>query len=95
MGTVKLYATLRQRAGGQRDVEIPWTRGDSVIEVLRELLRLQPGLDGHVLGPDESVLPYVGIFLNGRDIRYLGGLETLLDGGTEIAIFPPVAGGAR
>lgn len=95
MGTVKLYATLRQRAGGQRNVEIPWTRGDSVIEVLRELLRLQPGLDGHVLGPDESVLPYVGIFLNGRDIRYLGGLETALDGETEIAIFPPVAGGAR
>ncbi len=95
MGTVKLYATLRQRAGGQRDVEISWTRGDSVIEVLRELLRLQPGLDGHVLGPDESVLPYVSIFLDGRDVRYLGGLGTLLDGETEIAIFPPVAGGAR
>ena len=95
MGTVKLYATLRQRAGGQRDVEIPWTRGDSVIEVLRELLRLEPGLSGHILSESESVLPYVGIFLNGRDIRYLGGLETALDGETEIAIFPPVAGGAR
>ncbi len=93
MGTVKLYATLRQRAGGQRDVEIPWERGDSVIEVLRELLRLQPGLRGYVLDEDERALPYVSIFLDGRDVRYLGGLGTLLDGGTEIAIFPPVAGG--
>jgi molybdopterin synthase sulfur carrier subunit len=90
---VKLYATLRDRAGGQRDVEIPWTRGDSVIEVLRELLRLEPGLSGYILGTDENLLPYVSIFLDGRDVRYLGGLGAVLDGGTEIAIFPPVAGG--
>jgi molybdopterin synthase sulfur carrier subunit len=93
VGTVRLYATLRQRAGGQRDVDIAWAAGDSVSDVLRELLRLQPGLDGYILGPDDSVLPYVSIFLDGRDVRYLGGLETRLDGGTEIAIFPPVAGG--
>jgi molybdopterin synthase sulfur carrier subunit len=93
LGTVKLYATLRQRAGGQRDVEIPWVRGDSVLDALRELLRLQPGLRGYVLDEDEQALPYVSIFLDGRDVRYLGGLGTLLDGGTEIAIFPPVAGG--
>jgi molybdopterin synthase sulfur carrier subunit len=64
-----------------------------LIEVLRELLRLQPGLNGYILGPDGSVLPYVSIFLDGRDVRHLGGLGTLLDGGAEIAIFPPVAGG--
>lgn len=93
MGTVRLYATLRQRAGGQRDVEVPWQREDSVLVVVRELLRRQPGLDGYILGPDEGVLPYVSIFLDGRDVRYLGGLGTLLDGTTEIAIFPPVAGG--
>lgn len=93
MGTVRLYATLRQRAGGQRDVVIDWTEGDSVAAVLRELLRLQPGLEGYILGPDDAVLPYVSIFLDGRDVRYLGGLDTRLDGGTEIAIFPPVAGG--
>ena len=93
MGTVRLYATLRQRAGGRRDVDIDWTAGDSVADVLRGLLQAQPGLVGYILGPDDSVLPYVSIFLDGRDVRYLGGLETQLDGGTEIAIFPPVAGG--
>lgn len=93
MGTVKLYATLRQRAGGQRDVEITWNRGDSVIKVLRKLLQVQPGLMGCILDEDERVLPYVSIFLDGRDVRYAGGLGTLLDGETEISIFPPVAGG--
>ena len=93
MGTVKLYATLRQRAGGRRDIDIPWSPGASVIEVVRELLRLEPGLSGHILSESGGALPYVSIFLNGRDIRYLGGLETALGGETEIAIFPPVAGG--
>jgi molybdopterin synthase sulfur carrier subunit len=93
LGTVKLYATLRQRAGGRRDIDITWSPGDSVIDVVRELLRLEPGLSGHILSETECALPYVSIFLNGRDIRYLGGLETALDGETEIAIFPPVAGG--
>jgi len=93
LGTVKLYATLRQRAGGQRDVEITWDRGDPVIEVLRKLLQAHPGLKSHILDQDERVLPYVSIFLDGRDVRYLGGLGTPLDGETEISIFPPVAGG--
>jgi molybdopterin synthase sulfur carrier subunit len=84
---------LRQRAGGERDIEVRWQRGDSVIEVLRELVRMQPGLDGYILDADEKMLPYVSVFLDGRDIRYIGGLGTLLDGNTEIAIFPPVAGG--
>ncbi len=93
MGTVKLYATLRQRAGGQRDIEIPWQPGDSVTEVLRKLVQQQPGLSSYILDADEAMLPYVSIFLDGRDVRYIGGLGTLVDGGTEIAIFPPVAGG--
>ena len=95
MGTVKLYATLRQRAGGRRDIDVPWSPGDSVIVALRELLRLEPGLAGHILGVDEGLLPYVSIFLDGRDVRHVGGLCARLQDETEIAIFPPVAGGAR
>lgn len=64
-----------------------------MIEVLRKLLEAHPGLRGYILDEDEGVLPYVSIFLDGRDVRYVGGLGTLLDGGTELAIFPPVAGG--
>ena len=77
---MRLYATLRQRAGGQREIEIPWQRGDSVIEVLRALVQRQPGLSGYILDADEAMLPYVSVFLDGRDVRYLGGLGTLLDG---------------
>ncbi len=93
MGTVLLYATLRQRAGGLAAVELPWAPGDRVGAVLRELVRQQPGLEGCILDEKGYLVPFVNVFLDGRDIRYLDGLETELDGQAEIAIFPPVAGG--
>ena len=93
MGLVRLYATLRPRAGGEGAVEVPWSPGDTIAQVIRELLRRQPGLAGYILDEEGLLLPYVNVFLDGRDIRYLSGLETPLDGETEISIFPPVAGG--
>ncbi len=93
MGIVRLYATLRQRAGGLATVEVPWAPGDRVGSVLRELVRRQPGLAGCILDEQGALVPFVTVFLDGRDIRYLDGLDTVLDGQAEIAIFPPVAGG--
>jgi molybdopterin synthase sulfur carrier subunit len=93
LGQVQLYATLRPRAGGEGAVEVPWSPGDTVGDVVRELIRRKPGLLGYILDEEEQVLPFVNVFLNGRDIRFSAGLETRVDGESDIAIFPPVAGG--
>ena len=93
MGLVRLYATLRPRAGGEGVVEVPWSPGDTIAEVIRELLRRKPGLQGHILDEEGHLLPHVNVFLNGRDIRHLNGLESRVDRDTELFIFPPVAGG--
>jgi molybdopterin synthase sulfur carrier subunit len=90
---VRLYATLRQRADEERAVEIPWSPGDTVGEVVHELLQRKPGLEGHVIDRDGRLVKYVSVFLNGRDIRHLDGLATTVNGEAEISIFPPVAGG--
>ena len=93
MGLVRLYATLRPRVGGEGVVDVPWSPGDTIAEVVRELLRRRPALDGHILDDEGDLLPHVNVFLNGRDIRHLSGLETPVDGESELFIFPPVAGG--
>ena len=36
---------------------------------------------------------YINIFLNGEDIRYLDGLNTVAKDGDEVSIVPAVAGG--
>lgn len=93
MGLVRLYATLRDRVGGDRVVEVPWNRGDTVGAVLRALVTLRPGLDGYILDERGRVQRFVNIFVDGRDIRYLEGLDTRLTGDEELSVFPPVAGG--
>ena len=93
MGTVRLYATLRARADGERDVEIAWPTGATVGDAIRDLVARKPALAGHILDARGQVVPYVSVFIDGRDIRYLDGLRTALAAGDEIAIFPPVAGG--
>lgn len=93
MGQVRLYATLRRRIGGTGVIEMAWSPGDTIGEVIEELVRRQPALAGHILDETGALLPHVSVFLDGRDIRHLDGLTTRLERDTEISIFPPVAGG--
>ncbi|HWQ28448.1 MAG TPA: ubiquitin-like small modifier protein 1 [Dehalococcoidia bacterium] len=93
MGLVRLYATLRERAGGERAVEVPWSPGETVGAVLRRLIERWPGLDGYILDDRGDVQRFVNVFVDGRDIRYLDGLDTKLEDREEISVFPPVAGG--
>lgn len=93
MGLVRLYATLGPRAGDERAVEVSWSPGDTVSDVVNELLRRKPGLQGYILDQEGRLLPYVNVYLDGHDIRFLDGLDTAVDGHTELSIFPPVAGG--
>lgn len=93
MTVVRLYAALRE-AAGQRDFEVELPAGAVVGELLRRLIALRPKLAGKVLDENGSVPRYVAVFVNGRDIRHLNGLETPVQPQDEIAIFPPVAGGS-
>jgi sulfur-carrier protein len=93
VGTIRLYATLRARADGEREVNVGWRAGASVSDAIRELVSRKPGLEGCIVDAQGCVVPYVSVFIDGRDIRYLDGLTTSLAEGDEIAIFPPVAGG--
>ena len=40
-----------------------------------------------------NLLPHIRLMVNGQSIRFLDGLETMLDDGDEVLLFPPVAGG--
>jgi molybdopterin synthase sulfur carrier subunit len=93
VSTIRLYATLRARANDEREVDVGWRPGASIGDAIRELVARRPGLEGCILDPQGGMVPYVSVFVDGRDIRHLDGLATLLADGHEIAIFPPVAGG--
>jgi MoaD family protein len=65
--------------------------GNDVGEALADCVRREPRLRSRIFREDGSV--WVGIFVNGRNIRQGRGLATLLQDGDEIRLLPPIGGG--
>ena len=72
-------------------MELP---GATVACCLEELERRFPGARGAIRGGDGRLLPSVGLYVNGEDIRYRLGMDTPLRPGDELVVLLPVAGGA-
>ena len=85
--TVKLSAALVYPSG-TTELE---AHGATVAEVVEDCCAARPALVGRILGADGRQL--VGIFVNGRSVRQLDGLQTPVGEGDEIRLTPPIAGG--
>jgi molybdopterin synthase sulfur carrier subunit len=89
---IKLYATLRLQVG-QPEIEVRAGPGDTVRDAIRQLLEQYPVLTPHVLSEQGELVDHVQVMLNGRNIRLLDGLDTMIQGGQKLDVFPPIAGG--
>lgn len=88
--TVWLPGQLAMRTGNRR-----WVRasGRTVRELIDALDRDYPGLGFNLRHETGELRPYVNVFLDGEDVRYLQGLDTPLDAGATVHIIHSVAGG--
>jgi len=66
-------------------------QGRDVAEALADCVAREPRFKGRIFREDGTV--WVGVFLNGRNVRQIAGLETPLSDGDEIRLLPPIAGG--
>ena len=89
---VRLYASLRELAG-ERDIDVALPEGATIGDLLNRLVELRPNLAHRLLDADGNIPRHVNVFVNGRDIRYLNGLDTPLMANDEVTILPPAAGG--
>ncbi|MFC6989372.1 ubiquitin-like small modifier protein 1 [Haloplanus sp. GCM10025708] len=88
----KLFADLAETAGGREvsvDVEPDATVGDA----LDALLSAYPELEDRVLDESGSLRDHINVLRNGENVHNAAGLETTLEAGDELALFPPVSGG--
>ncbi len=91
MVEVRLPTLLRQHTGGAPSVE---ASGGSVSEVLADLTRRHPGLDGQILDASGAALhKFVNVYVNDDDVRYLDALDTKVSDADVVSILPAVAGG--
>jgi len=90
--TVRFYAHLRDLVGQKALVELEVEQGATISDLLDELF-LDSRIKETLLDENEEIKPDITILKNGREIRFLAGMETRLTAGDEISVFPVVVGG--
>jgi molybdopterin converting factor small subunit len=87
MAAVTLRAPLKERADGQGQLDLP---GDSLGEVLRELERRYPRLEGWVLDEHGSIRRHVNVFVDGERGRE----DTPVSADARVNVLHSISGGS-
>ena len=86
---VQIPTPLREHTGGKADVAVS---AATVKEALDDLLKQHAAI-GPKLFDQGKMRPYINVFVNDEDIRYLDEMSTALKDGDTVALIPAVAGG--
>ena len=65
----------------------------NLLEALQDLFVVSPGLRDRVLTESGEIRRHVNIFLGIENVRYTGGLATVIYDGAEVSIVPAITGG--
>ena len=87
---VILPYVLREKVGNHKSIMVA---GSTIREIIDALDHDFPGLRFNLCYETGELRPFVNIFLNRENIRYLQGLETPVHIGATIHILQSVAGG--
>jgi sulfur-carrier protein len=91
---VRTILTLKTIVGSG-EIELSFPEGSTLGQLITTLVdRYGDDLASHLYEPNSKNLrPYIRLMVNGRDIAFLEGMETVLRNGDEVLILPPVSGG--
>jgi len=90
--SVKFFAHLPDRLGKKAIDEVDCEEG-ATISTLLDWLFLDSKIKDALFDKNQKIRSDITILKNGREIKFLDGLETRVNSGDEIAIFPLVVGG--
>lgn len=77
---------------GKKEMDVEYREGMTVGDLLRDLCSQSEAMQKACF-EDGKLRDYVKLLVNGHNIQFLNGLDTVLKDGDVIAVFPPVAGG--
>jgi len=89
MSVVRIPPTLREEAGGERQV---LADGATVRELLDDLAVRFPRLGARIFD-NGSIAPFVNVYVDSEDVRMRDGLDTPVDDGSTVILLPAMAGG--
>jgi molybdopterin synthase sulfur carrier subunit len=89
MVKIQIPTPMREQAGGQAEVSV---NGATVKAALADLVAKFPGLETKLFDKGQ-LRPFVNVFVNDEDIRFLDEMDTALGDEAVVALIPAVAGG--
>lgn len=90
MPTLRIPTPLRPYAAGQSEV---YLHGATVNDVMQNLVSQYPALKPHLFNGENSLRPFVNLFLGEDNIQDLDGMETALKENDRLMLIPSIAGG--
>ncbi|MGB5110694.1 MAG: MoaD/ThiS family protein [Mycobacterium sp.] len=89
---VSIPTILRTHTGGEKRVD---ACGDTLQAVIADLESNYSGISERLIDPANQgkLHRFVNIYVNDEDVRFSGGLETVIADGDSVTILPAVAGG--
>jgi molybdopterin converting factor small subunit len=88
---VQIPTALRRLTAGAASVDCTAT---TLNELLDDLGRQFPDLDRHLRDGAGQLRPFVNVYVNEEDIRFLGGASYRFAEGDEVMLVPSIAGGS-
>jgi molybdopterin converting factor small subunit len=89
MPIIQIPTPMRDAAGGQAELSV---HGGTVKAALASLVLAHPALEAKLFDAGK-LRPFVNVFVNDEDIRFLDDLETAVAETDVVALIPAVAGG--
>ncbi|MDV7241383.1 MULTISPECIES: ubiquitin-like small modifier protein 1 [Rhodococcus] len=91
--SVRVPRALASIVGGERTVDVALDSVATVAAVLDVLAERYPVLGRRIRDETGALRRYVNVYVDGEDVRLLGGVSTEVAPGQEIQILQSVAGG--
>ncbi|ANS30585.1 MoaD/ThiS family protein [Rhodococcus opacus] len=91
--TVRVPRALASIVGGERSVHVPLDTASPLSHVLDVLAGEFPILGRRIRDETGALRRYVNVYVDGEDVRLLGGVGTEVTPGQELQILQSVAGG--
>jgi sulfur-carrier protein len=89
----KIPGPLQEFTGNHSAVCVEMEAGANLFQVLQMLFVEYPGLRDRVLTETGETRRHVNIFVGNENVRYTGGLATVISAGAEVSIVPAITGG--
>ncbi len=90
--TVRLGSPFRRHTRGEEAVQCS---AETLPQLFQELEAKYPGLTRNLCTEQGEPRPFLNVFVNDEDIRFLGGKNYKFSEGDEVLLIPSIAGGTH